>query len=91
MLSDPWPRAQVLCSIPKPLVARPQGGRKLSLETDGTFSLQWSPGSARQLGSPPSPLTDSPNPNHHLPHLLGHQAGWGPWALLWNLIVVRVI
>jgi len=23
--------------------------------------------------------------------LLGHQAGWGPWPLLWNLIVVRVI
>lgn len=34
---------------------------------------------------------DSPNPNHRLPHLLGHHASWGSWPLLWGLIVVRVI
>lgn len=61
------------------------------LGTGSPFSIRWSPGSERQLGSPPSTLTGSPNPNHHLPHLLGHHASWGRWPLLWRLIIVRVI
>lgn len=68
-----------------------EGGRKLPWELAPSFPIRWSPRSERQLDSPLSTVTDSPNPKHHMPHLLGHHGSWGPQPLLWRIIIVRVI